>query len=264
MMAFLRRGTPLDAEQAKLDRAQARFLAKRRQSKESRLNQFLDGKVPPRLRSTLTKAFAKAFDLIFSKATPVIDKTYNADKARHEYRVNSLTAGGHPSSRNLRQFSSQANGSARANTAISTAAGVSLGVLGIGIPDIALLVGTMLRSIHQIALHYGYEHDNDAERYFILLLIEGSAAHGEHLDMIDADANAFIHHHALPKAYDASKQIHATASALSDEMLYMKFLQGIPVVGAVGGAFDAVYMHNLTAYARLKYRRRFLADRQTS
>ncbi|MCH4210070.1 EcsC family protein [Bifidobacterium sp.] len=263
MMAFFRRGTPLDAEQAKLDRAEARFLAKRRQSKESRLNQLLDGKVPPRLRDTLDKAFVKAFDLIFSKATPVIDKTYNGDKARREYQVNSLAADGHPSRRNFRQFSRQANGSARINTAVSTTAGVGLGVLGIGIPDIALLVGTMLRGIHQIALQYGYEHDNDAERYFILLLIEGSAAHGERLDMIDADANAFIHHHALPNAYDASEQIHATASALSDEMLYMKFLQGIPIVGAIGGAFDAVYMHNLTAYARLKYRRRFLVNRRT-
>jgi hypothetical protein len=261
-MAIFQRGTPLDAEQAKLDRKEARFLAKRRQSKESPLNQLLDDKVPDKLRDTLDAAFVKAFNLIFSKGSPVIDKTYNADKARRKYQVNSLMADDDASKRNLRQFSKQANGSARVNTVASTAAGVGLGVLGIGIPDIALLVGTMLRSIHQIALQYGYEYDNDAERYFILLLIEGSVAHGEHLDEIDADANAFIHHHALPDGYDASEQIRGAASALSDEMLYMKFLQGIPIVGAVGGAFNAISMHNLTAYANLKYHKRFLIGRR--
>jgi hypothetical protein len=47
-------------------------------------------------------------------------------------------------------------------------------------------------------------------------------------------------------------------------MLYMKFLQGIPIVGAVGGAFNAISMHNLTAYANLKYHKRFLIGRRAS
>lgn len=38
----------------------------------------------------------------------------------------------------------------------------------------------------------------------------------------------------------------------------MKFLQGIPVVGAVGGIYDAVYMKRITEYANLKYKKRFL------
>ena len=46
------------------------------------------------------------------------------------------------------------------------------------------------------------------------------------------------------------------------ELLYMKFLQGIPVVGAVGGAYDAVYMKRITEYAELKYRHRYLAGRK--
>ena len=38
----------------------------------------------------------------------------------------------------------------------------------------------------------------------------------------------------------------------------MKFLQGIPVVGAVGGIYDEVYMKRITEYANLKYKKRFL------
>ena len=42
----------------------------------------------------------------------------------------------------------------------------------------------------------------------------------------------------------------------------MKFLQGVPVIGAVGGAYDVVYMKQITEYANLKYKRRFLRVRR--
>lgn len=38
----------------------------------------------------------------------------------------------------------------------------------------------------------------------------------------------------------------------------MKFLQGVPVVGAVGSAYDVVYMKHISEYARIKYQKRFL------
>ena len=66
----------------------------------------------------------------------------------------------------------------------------------------------------------------------------------------------------LPEEYQDKEQIEQTAGALSKELLYMKFLQGIPVVGAVGGAYDAVYMKRITEYAELKYRHRYLAGRK--
>lgn len=42
----------------------------------------------------------------------------------------------------------------------------------------------------------------------------------------------------------------------------MKFLQGIPIVGAAGGAYDAVYMKQIVKYAEMKYRRRFYSKRR--
>ena len=41
----------------------------------------------------------------------------------------------------------------------------------------------------------------------------------------------------------------STAQSMTDAMIYMKFLQGIFVVGAVGGAWDVVYMNRITDYA---------------
>ena len=46
------------------------------------------------------------------------------------------------------------------------------------------------------------------------------------------------------------------------ELLYLKFLQGVPLVGAVGGVYDAVYMKQIAAYAGIKYRRRYLQGRK--
>ena len=55
--------------------------------------------------------------------------------------------------------------------------------------------------------------------------------------------------------------IEVAAGSLSKELLYMKFLQSIPVVGAAGGAYDAVYMQKIVEYAKIKYQRRFLLKR---
>ena len=45
-------------------------------------------------------------------------------------------------------------------------------------------------------------------------------------------------------------------------LLYQKFLQGIPIVGAAGGISDAVCLQRVQRYAALKYRRRFLLERR--
>lgn len=42
----------------------------------------------------------------------------------------------------------------------------------------------------------------------------------------------------------------------------MKFLQGIPVVGAVGGLSDVQCLRTITTYANLKYQRRFLLKKK--
>mgnify|MGYP002225408700 FL=1 len=94
-------------------------------------------------------------------------------------------------------------------------------------------------------------------------MIQGAISYGETLCEIDGKLNEFISCGTLPEEYQEKKQIEETAGALSKELLYMKVLQGIPVVGAVGGAYDAIYMKRITEYAGLKYRHRYL-DAQKS
>ena len=57
---------------------------------------------------------------------------------------------------------------------------------------------------------------------------------------------------------DRKRLLACTAQKLADELLYMKFIQGIPLIGVAGGVMDCVYLKRITDYAGLKYRRRFL------
>ena len=60
---------------------------------------------------------------------------------------------------------------------------------------------------------------------------------------------------------DIDYQIAAAANSVSKEMLYMKFVQGIPVIGIAGGLTNTMYLKKIVDYAELKYRRRFLISK---
>lgn len=79
---------------------------------------------------------------------------------------------------------------------------------------------------------------------------------------MNAGIDAYIADPDIPQDYEEKIQIEKTAGELSKELLYMKFLQGIPIVGAVGGIYDAVYMKRIAEYANLKYKKRFLMKKK--
>ena len=262
-MRLFDKRTPLQKEWKKLEVQEQKFLQKRLEKKKSILNQKLEEKIPPKLQGTLDAAFAKAFALIFEKGTGVIEKTYQREKLEQDYQVRQYTADVKQNSKSLRAFSKKARDTGTKNLLLSGASGIGMGVLGIGLPDIPVFTGMILKNIYETALHYGYSYESREEKYFILLLIQGAVSYGETLCEIDSKLNEFISCGTLPEVYQEKKQIEETAGALSKELLYMKFLQGIPVVGAVGGAYDAIYMKRITEYAGLKYRHRYL-DAQKS
>ena len=134
-----------------------------------------------------------------------------------------------------------------------------MGALGVGLPDIAVFTGLMLKNIYEIALSYGYGYDSPEERAFILRVIFGAVSYGDELRLADRELNALIDGEGGGET-DMDALIARAAGGLSKELLYMKFLQGIPVVGVVGGVCDAVYMKRLTRYAQLKYRRRLYRE----
>ena len=250
--------TAYQKEWEKYIKKENKYLQKKQEKKESFLNQKLEEKVPEKLQETLDAAFAKGFHLVFEKGTSVIEKTYRKEEIEKQYQINEFTNQVKQDKKSLRTFSKSAKGSGTKNLIMSGVAGIGMGILGVGIPDIPVFTGMILKSIYEIAMHYGYSYEKEEEQYFILLLIQGAVSHGEEMLVIDKKVNQYISASIWMREKSKEELIQETASYLSKELLYMKFLQGIPVVGAVGGAYDVVYLKQITEYANLKYERRFL------
>ncbi len=252
--------SPIDKELKKLYKKEQSLINKKLNKKSSKLDEFLSDKVPQGLQKTLNTAFTKAFNTIFSKGTGVIEKTYNKGKIDDNYKINSYIADIKNNRKSLKTFNKSS--SDKINLAISGVSGVSLGVLGIGLPDIALFTAIMLKSIYQISLNYGYDYNTQEEKHFILLLIQGALSTGEDFEKADKEVEFFIKNGYTQQYISVEDNISKTANCLSGELLYMKFLQGVPIVGAVGGAYDFVYTKQVLDYAKIKYYKRFLINRK--
>lgn len=255
---MLWRKSALEKEWLKAVRDEENFLAKQLNKEDSKLNRLLEDKVPAGLQNTLDGAFAKAFHLVFEKGTDVIEKTYKKEELQKDYKINAYAATVKENRKNLKAFSKKASGAGRSNLLISGASGIGMGVLGVGIPDIVVFTSLMLRSVYEISLHYGFDYKNAEEKKFILLLIQGAVSHNTQFLKINEELNHYMEYGTFLTEQKLEDCIVETAACLSKELLYMKFLQGIPIVGAVGGAYDVVYMKQVNQYAQLKYRRRFL------
>lgn len=255
--------TPREKEWKKMLRAEEEFLLKGASKKDSKLNHLLADKVPDKLQGTLDTAFAKAFELIFEKGTGIIEKTYKKEDLEHESQVNRYAASIKENKKTLRKFGKKTNSANAKNLLLTSVEGVGMGAFGVGLPDIPVFVGVMLKSVYEVALNYGYSYESTEEKYFILRIIETSLSHGAPLVGGNADLNRFIATGELPENFDLTTQIRNTSATMSKELLYMKFLQGVPIVGAVGGAYNTVYLQKVLSYAKLKYQRRFLSEQKT-
>lgn len=250
--------TPFQKEWDALCRREQNLLERRQKKKETALNRFLAQKVPEKLQGMLDKAFGKAFSLIFEKGTKVLEKTYNRDKMQKEYQVDLYADQVYGSRKSLRVFSKKAKKAEGVNLALSGISGIGMGIFGIGLPDIPLFTGMILKCVYEMALHYGFDYRTEKEKYFVLLLIEGAVSYGEHLEAVDKKIEAYIQEEELPPDWKLKEQIESASRMLSGELLYMKFLQGIPIAGVIGGAYDLIYMKQIGEYADLKYHKRFL------
>ncbi|MBS6396116.1 MAG: EcsC family protein [Clostridiales bacterium] len=258
------RKTPFEKEWNKQCKTELRFAAQKQKGKRDPY-EILEKYVPDKLQGTLETAFVKGFHLVFSKGDPLIQRTLAEEKHTDSYRVNEFKMGLRSNRKNLRSFSRKAASTGYTNLLFSGLEGLGLGALGIGLPDIPLFIGALLRNIYQICLDYGFPYDSPAERIFILKLIQGAVSHGTDFTAVDGQLNLAIDQNAACQSISddlLEAQIIDTANALSAELLYAKFVQGIPIAGILGGISNISCMHQVTQYAKLKYNRRFLVNMQ--
>lgn len=254
-----------------LNRRQARYLRRHGKARERAWDR-LQRVVPDGMQDKLDAAFVKAFQLVFEKGTGIIEKTYDKQKRQEDYEIAEYAASVREDRKHVRAFRREAGSRARQNLLLSSVEGIGLGLLGVGLPDIPLFVSVVLKTLYEISLSFGYDYDRMEERLFQLRLIETALYDGPDMQRRDGEMDEMCRsmRGAKRRAPEDTErltgrldeQLCRTAKALADDMLYAKFLQGVPVVGAVGGATDVTVLKRISDYAMLKYRRRYLLDRE--
>ncbi|MDE5864406.1 MAG: EcsC family protein [Lachnospiraceae bacterium] len=249
------------------------FLVKHVMDKTPKWVSLVEKKVPETLQNTLVTAFTKAFETVFEKGAGLIEKTYQKDRQISRYEENERQMDEEVFNRRaVKRFERQARRTVTKNLMITSVEGIGFGIVGMGLPDIPVFVSVLLKSIYEIAISYGFSYTVETEKLFILKLIDTALQSGDRLRTKNNDLNALItHYDQWEKQPETGKdmdefvielkivrQIDDSAKALSHELLYSKFVQGMTFVGVVGGTADLTCLKRITDYAALKYKRRFL------
>ena len=220
------------------------LLAKYKYGRRLSLESVLSKYVPESLEDTLDAAFMEAFKVIFAKGSSIIGKTFNEKKLRQSKGTDA-----------------EAQMLWAKDMLITGVEGAGLGLAGVGLPDIPVFTGMLLRTVYQTALSYQFEYTTKTEQVFILKLIEAALARGEDAEAKSKELDAFmkeIDENGLEYYGSINDRIAKTSKAMSDEMLYLKFVQTIPIVGIAGGLSNPVYLNRIKSYADVKYRKRRL------
>ncbi len=220
----------------------------------------IQDKIPDKLLATLNAAFYQGFRLIFNKGTTYIEKTYSKDKLQLEHDLNNILINRRPKTDSIRELDKQSFYSKTINSSVAVIEGGVLGFLGIGLPDIPLIIAVIMRTIYETALSYGYDYESKAEKTYILYLICASLTKGERQKEFDAILNKTAQKIEAGEPLDIAldEAMRLTSSVLSETLLVAKFVQGIPVVGAVGGVVNNYIVRKVGKYAGIKYKKRYL------
>lgn len=222
------------------------FLIRRKKQKQSYIDSKIEKYVPEGLAGTLEAAFTKAFEIIFRDGTGIIKKTYGRGSSDNDDIV---------------MLRNRARAILAKDTVVTAAEGTGLGLAGIGLPDIPVFTAVLLRNIYQLAECYGFDYESKTEQVFILKLIETGLSYGESAEKLNDELNALmeqIDNEDYTYYGLISQQIKVASEAVSKEVLYMKFIQTIPVVGAAGGISNLTCLNKVGRFAELKYRKRFI------
>ena len=193
----------IEKELRKIENAENRMRIRNEKNAKPAWTRKLEERVPEKVIDGLQKAFSKAFYLIFEKGVGVIEKTYDKQTLEKKFLIRDYAFELMGGSKEIRRLKTDVAGKRAAVTLGSAVEGIGLGVLGIGMPDIVIWLGILLRSIYETALEYGYNY----------------------------------------------------------ESLEEKFIQGIPIVGMIGGGANPIYYQKVMRYVQLKYRKRYLLSK---
>ena len=220
----------------------------------------LEGKIPDKLEETLRKAFVSAFKAVFRGGKTLIDKTYNSEALEAEHRAmldEIAEKGDRPLLQKLRYSGKKRHLKAMG---MATTEGVGLGLLGIGIPDVPILIANLIRICSMSAKSHGIDVDQESEQLYMLLLIELVAQPTMAREAVNEKLNhlAQVIEQGENIQINLNTQMTQTAEALATAMLFSHFVMGLPIVGVAGGLYNTVIVSQLHQLAEMKYQMRLL------
>ena len=219
----------------------------------------LGDKIPQKVYTGLESAFGKGFSLVFNQGRSIIEKSYNKENLQNNHSIRDYAVQLKGSRKELKAVHKSAKRSDGVNMVVTTAEGLALGALGIGLPDIVLFITTLLKGVYESALNYGFDYDTPEEQYMILNMMSASLITGQERLEWDEMIDGMIAEPPRNVAKEVlEEQIRETASVFAMDMLILKFIQGFPVVGILGGIANPIYYNRVLRYVQLKYRKRYL------
>ena len=254
----------LNKQFKRLDKKEQRILNKKENKFiKSKIDPIMDkvqGKIPDKLSSTLENAFLKSFQLVFEKGDLYIEKTYKKDQKKLEHDLINYAIDKDFSNKYIKRLDKQANYSKMRNTSFTVVEGGVLGFLGIGLPDIPLFIAMIMRTIYEVALSYGYDYKSDEEKAYILLIVCGAMSQGEKQKEINEQIDRLGDRmdQEMETEIDLKVKMAEAAELLAEAMLVGKFVQGIPLIGAIGGAINYTIINKIGKYTGIKYKKRYL------
>lgn len=249
----------LRRELAAVEKQENKRLTRTQQKRKPLWKTELEKKVPRKVYTGLESAFCKGFELVFSQGRGLIEKSYDREGIQKDHAIRDFAVQIKGGKKELRQMHKSARKSDLRNLVVTTAEGVGLGALGIGMPDVVLFLSTVLKGVYETALHYGYDYTSSREQLLILKLLAASLSSGELFSQLDREVEALLpERDCAVTQEELQAQIRETASVFAMDMLVLKFIQGMPVVGIIGGMANPVYYRKIMGYVQLKYRKRYL------
>ena len=224
----------------------------------------LGDKIPKKVYTGLESTFCKAFSLVFNQGRVVIEKSYSKENLQENHTIRDFAVKLKGGRKELKAVNKSAKRSDSLNLVVTTAEGLALGALGIGVPDIVLFISTLLKGVFETALNYGFDYDLPEEQYMILNMMAASLITGGERPEWDEMIDGMIVE--MPREVSQAvleEQIRETASVFAMDMLLLKFIQGLPVVGIIGGVGNPIYYNRVLKYVQLKYRKRYLLKQIT-
>lgn len=254
----------LNKQLLKIEKKEQKILNKKPnklvEEKITPLKNKIESKIPDKVKSTMDVAFYKGFQLVFDKGTKYIEKTYNKEEINIEHDVNDYSIDRKTSKKSIKTMDKSQKKSRFFNKSIATLEGAGMGLLGMGLPDIPVLISIILKTVYEIALSYGFEYESEEEKIYILNIISAAVTkdkiqgmYNEKVDNIGCSIDS-----KCRLKEDLDEEMKETSHNLFEGMVTAKFIQGLPIIGIVGSITNYKVVNKIGKYASLKYKKRYL------